>query len=78
MSEEDLLSLTDCPSALLVADFMPKQKGRINFHEHMDVIMGRRRPKFSAATQTECSINVVSAPHNLRQLRYDKIVSVAE
>ena len=74
-SEEDLISFTDCPSALLVADSMTKQTGRTKFYEHMDIIMGRRRPKYSTADPSECAINVVSASNNLRQLRYDKIVS---
>ena len=74
-SEEDLISFTDCPSSLLIADSLTKQTGRTKFYEHMDIIMGLRRPKFSTATQTDCAINVVSASHNLRQLRYDKIVS---
>ena len=39
-SEEDLISFTDCPSALLVADSLTKQTGRTKFHEHMDIIMG--------------------------------------
>ena len=30
-SEEDLISFTDCPSALLVADYMMKQTARPNF-----------------------------------------------
>jgi hypothetical protein len=34
-SEEDLISFTDCPSALLVADSMTKQTGRTKFYEHM-------------------------------------------
>jgi hypothetical protein len=73
-SEEDLISFTDCPSALLMADSMTKQTGRTKFYEHMDIIMGRRKPRFSPTTN-QCVINVVSASHNLRQLRYDKIVS---
>jgi hypothetical protein len=73
-SEEDLISFTDCPSALLVADSVTKQTGRTKFYEHMDAIMGRRKPKFSPTNPTVCTINV-SASHNLRQLRYDKIVS---
>jgi hypothetical protein len=72
-SEEDLISFTDCPSALLVADSLTKQTGRTKFYEHMDIIMGRRKPKSSPAAP--CAINVFSASHNLRQLRYDKIVS---
>jgi hypothetical protein len=74
-SEEDLISFTDCPSSLLMADSMTKQTGRTKFYEHMDVIMGRRRPKCSPAAPTPWSINVVSASHNLRQLDCDKIVS---
>ncbi len=74
-SKEDLISFTDCPSALLVADSMTKQTGRTKFYEHMDIIMGRRRPKFSLAHPHACGINVVSASHNLRQLCYAKIVS---
>ncbi len=74
-SEEDLISFTDCPSALLIADSMTKQTGRTKFYEHMDIIMGRRRPNFSPATQSDIAINVVSASHNLRQLHYAKIVS---
>jgi hypothetical protein len=74
-SEEDLISFTDCPSALLVPDSLTKQTGRTKFYEHMDIIMGCRRPKYSPATPSEFSINVLSASHNLRQLRYDKIVS---
>jgi hypothetical protein len=70
-TEEDLLSYTDCPSALLMADSMTKQTGRTKFYQHMDVIMGRRKPKFAPM------INSVSfsAPHYLRLLCYDKIVS---
>jgi hypothetical protein len=74
-SEEDLISFTNCPSALLVADSMTKQTGRAKFYEHMDVIMGRRPPKHSTANPTECAINVVSASNNLCQLRYDKMLS---
>jgi hypothetical protein len=74
-SEEDLISFTDCPSALLVADSLTKQTGRTKFYEHMDIIMGRRQPKYSPAAPSEFAINVLSASHNLRQLRYDKIVS---
>jgi hypothetical protein len=58
-----------------MADSMTKQTGRTKFYEHMDVIMGRRRPKYSLAAPAPWSINVVSASHNLRQLDYDKIVS---
>jgi hypothetical protein len=58
-----------------MADSMTKQTGRTKFYEHMDIIMGRRRPKYSPAAPTPWSINVVSASHNLRQLDYDKIVS---
>jgi hypothetical protein len=70
-TEENLISYTDCPSALLVADSMTKQTGRTKFYQHMDVIMGRRKPKFAP------TINSVSfsAPHYLRLLCYDKIVS---
>ncbi len=62
-------------SALLVADSVTKQTGRTKFCEHMDIIMGQRRPIFLPATQTDFAINVVSASHNLRQLHYAKIVS---
>ena len=73
-SEEDLISFADCPSALPTADSMTKQNGRTKFHQHFDVIMGRRRPKNSPANPPEeCTINVFSAPHDLRQLRYEKI-----
>jgi hypothetical protein len=74
-SEEDLISFTDCPSALLVADSLTKQTGRTKYYEHMDIIMGRRRPKYSLDIPNEFAINVFSASHNLRQLRYEKIVS---
>jgi hypothetical protein len=61
-SEEDLISFTDCSSALLlVADSMTKQTGRTKFYEHMDIIMGRRRPNFSPADPTGISFNVLSA-----------------
>jgi hypothetical protein len=73
-SGEDLLSVADCPSALLVADSVTKQTGHTKFYEYMDAIMGRRKPKFSPTNPTVCTINV-SASHNLRQLRHDKIVS---
>jgi hypothetical protein len=76
LAGEDLISFTGCPSALLAADSMTKQTGRTKFDEHMDVIMGCRRPKHSStANPAECAINVVSASNNLRQLGYDKIVS---
>jgi hypothetical protein len=73
-SEEDLISFTDCPSALLMADSVTKQAGRTKFYEHMDVVMGRRKPRFSPTTN-QCVINAVSASHNLCQLRCDKTVS---
>jgi hypothetical protein len=41
--------------------------GRTRFYDHMDIIMGRRRPKFSPTNQ--CAINVVFASNHLRQLR---------
>jgi hypothetical protein len=47
-SEEDLISFTDCPSALLAADSLTKQTGRAKFYEHMDIIMGRRKPMSSS------------------------------
>jgi hypothetical protein len=74
-SEEDLISFADCPSALLTADSMTKQTERTKFCEHMDIIMGRRQPRLSPANPPDCTINVFSAPHNLRQLGYGKIVS---
>jgi hypothetical protein len=65
-SEEDLISFTNCPSALLAAaDSMKKQTQ--DAPDHMDVIMGRRRRKFSPTNQ--CAINVVFASSHLRQLR---------
>jgi hypothetical protein len=73
-SEEDLISFTNCPSALLMADSMTKQTGRTKFYEHMDIIMGQQKPRFSPTTN-QCVINVLSASHNLRQLCYDKTVS---
>jgi hypothetical protein len=74
-SEEDLISFADCPSALLTADSITKQNGRTKSHEHMDVIMGQRRPKASPDNPSECTISVVSASNSLCQLCYDKIVS---
>ena len=74
-SEEDLISFTDCPSALLTADSMTKQTGRTKFYEHMDIIMGRRRPLYSPSHSIESAINVVFASTNLRQLCFDEIVS---
>jgi hypothetical protein len=71
-SEEDLISFADCPSAILVADSLTKQTGRTKFYEHMDIIMGRRKPKCSPPGP--CAINVVSASHNLRRPRHDKTV----
>jgi hypothetical protein len=73
-SEEDLISFADCPSALLMADSMTKQTGRTKFYEHMDAIMGRRKPRFLPTTNQR-AINVVSASHNLCQLCHDKTVS---
>jgi hypothetical protein len=75
-SEEDLISFTDCPCALLAADSLTKQTGRTKFYEHMDIVMGRRRPNFSPATQTDFAINLVSASNNLRQLHCADIVSI--
>jgi hypothetical protein len=74
-SKQDPISFTDCPPALLMADSMTKQSGRTKFHEHFDIVMGRRRPNFSMTNPAECEINVVSASNNLRLLRLDKIVS---
>ena len=43
----------------------------------MDIIlMGRGRLMFSPANPAECAINVTSASHNLRQLRYENIGTV--
>jgi hypothetical protein len=41
----------------------------------MDIIMGRRPAEILAGDPDRCSIKIVSASHNLRQLRCDKIVS---
>jgi hypothetical protein len=74
-SEEDLISFTACPSALLVADSMTKQNGRTKYHEHMDIIMGRRKPSYTPTNPLECAVNRVFASNHLRQLCFDKIVS---
>jgi hypothetical protein len=54
-SEEDLISFADCPSALLVADSVTKQTGRTKFYEHMDIIMGRRKPKSFRPQTPQCA-----------------------
>jgi cell division protein FtsL len=69
---EDLISFTNCPSALLVADHVTKQTGCPKFCVHMHVVMGQRKPKFSPANQ--CAINVVPVSHNIRQLCCEKTV----
>jgi hypothetical protein len=74
-SDEDLISFTDCPSALLTADSMTKQSGRTKFHQHFDTLMGRRQPQSSHANRPERTINVFSAPNDLRELCYEEIVS---
>jgi hypothetical protein len=62
------------PLSWLMADSMTKQTGRTKFYEHMDAIMGRRKPRFLPTTNQR-AIKVVSASHNLCQLCHDKTVS---
>ena len=44
--ERDLLTLEDVPSRLNCSDSLTKQTGTTLFHEHLDVLMGRRRPYY--------------------------------
>jgi hypothetical protein len=70
-SEEDLMTFTDCPSALNIADSLTKQTGCIKFYEHMDIIMGRRCPEFSMEPSVRRMHTCSSASHNC----YAEIVS---
>jgi hypothetical protein len=45
-TEEELILFTDIPTAYNVSDSISKPTGRTKFHEHMDIMMGRRRPEY--------------------------------
>jgi hypothetical protein len=45
-TEEELILYTDIPTALNVSDSISKPTGRTKFYEHMDIMMGRRKPAY--------------------------------
>jgi hypothetical protein len=45
-TEEELVTFSDIPTALNVSDSISKPTGRTNFYEHMDIMMGRRKPSY--------------------------------
>jgi len=51
-TEEEQINYKDVASALNVSDSLSKPTGRIKFHEHMDIMMGRRKPIYVQTTHT--------------------------
>ena len=51
-TEEEQINYRDVASALNVSDSLSKPTGRIKFHEHMDIMMGRRKPAYVKSTNT--------------------------
>ena len=51
-TEEEQIIFSDIPSAYNVSDSLSKPTGRTKFYEHMDVIMGRRKPPYVQAKPT--------------------------
>ena len=45
-TDEEHLAFPTIPTEYNPADSLSKQTGRIKFHQHMDVLMGRRRPAY--------------------------------
>lgn len=45
-TEEELILFTDIPTAYNVSDSISKPTGRTKFYEHMDIMMGRRKPTY--------------------------------
>jgi hypothetical protein len=45
-TEEELIIFTDIPTAYNVSDSISKPTGRTKFYEHMDIMMGRRKPTY--------------------------------
>jgi hypothetical protein len=46
-TEEELILFTDIPTAYNVSDSISKPTGRTKFYEHMDIMMGRRKPTYA-------------------------------
>ena len=51
-TEEEQIDYKDVATALNVSDSLSKPTGRIKFHEHMDIMMGRRKPIYVHTTHT--------------------------
>jgi hypothetical protein len=51
-TEEEQINYKDVATALNVSDSLSKPTGRIKFHEHMDIMMGRRKPIYVHSTTT--------------------------
>ena len=47
-TEDEKIVFLDIPTAFNPSDSLSKQTGRIKFYEHMDVLMGRRRPIYQS------------------------------
>ena len=45
-TEEEQILFMDVASAYNVSDSLSKPTGRIKFYEHMDILMGRRKPAY--------------------------------
>jgi hypothetical protein len=54
-TEEELILFTDIPTALNVSDSISKPTGRTKFYEHMDRMMGRRKPSYVLHDPTDPS-----------------------
>ena len=46
-TEEEQIVFKDVPTSINPSDSLSKQTGRIKFHEHMDILMGRKCPTYA-------------------------------
>ena len=51
-TEEEHITFKDVPTSINPSDSLSKQTGRIKFHEHMDILMGRKCPTYARHQQT--------------------------
>jgi hypothetical protein len=62
-TEEEQIHFTDVSSAHNVSDSLSKPTGRIKFYEHMDILMGRRKPAYAHSLQTPYTFSTYSNLH---------------
>ena len=69
-TEEELIIFNDVASHYNVSDSLSKPTGHIKFYEHMDILMGRRKPTYvhsiSASLNSFASLNFPSTYRNLK------------